>query len=709
MRCAPLLLLVLASSCKPPEPGPPVCVPRSCSQLDVHCGTADDGCGGTLTCGTCSGTEQCVSGLCLCSPRTCGDLARSCGAANDGCGGRLDCGSCPAGRSCVSGACVCTPLTCSQARRQCGVTHDGCGAELDCGRCAPGRLCDTDFRCVPVVGSCFGARWCAERPFGGSSRLLAMSSGYDGLFVSGENGVMRRYREPGWNARAGTPSASSVAGLSDDELWTVYGKTVSRWNGAQWSTTTLTTPIGLMSIGVLSPTDVWVGGVAGTLDHFDGTRWSSVDGPIGGSSDVASIWAGSDGVAWAGGGHLLRKLKNGAVESRITVDAPIISIWGAAPNDVWAVSFAGPVFHFDGSSWSTSATPVQASWNSVYGTSARDVWVVGRGQNALHWDGTRWEAVPTGMQQFDTLHVVVGSVPHEVLLLGHYMMLKFDGQQLVGTSSAVPMPTGRWSSASGTLYVTGTGHTLFEWRNPVWDPVATPTRAAINSLSHRLGPGPPELLAVSDAGELMAYAPALSLRAVTQAPDAGLFGVFSAPTGDGWAVGDDGTVLQRAPGEAWTADHVTDGGVLPRLVGIWQGPDGRQYAAAADGRLYERDRSWRAAPSPPAKLSALWGFEDAGVWAVGAQGVILRREPAGWTRSPAPTTAQLHAIHGKSASDIWVVGDDSTVLHWDGVAWRRVDIGLPGLELAAVQATGSETVVASRDGLVIRYRPLRFK
>ncbi len=40
------------------------CVPDTCSSLGYECGVLDDGCGGTLSCGSCTGTDICVVGIC---------------------------------------------------------------------------------------------------------------------------------------------------------------------------------------------------------------------------------------------------------------------------------------------------------------------------------------------------------------------------------------------------------------------------------------------------------------------------------------------------------------------------------------------------------------------------------------------------------------------------------------------------------------------
>src|SRR5262249_1733600 len=80
-----------------------VCVPETdaafCSRLGANCGsvTAADNCGTsrTVACGPCSAGEVCASDTC-CTPLTkaeaCG--VQNCGTADDGCGGTVSCGTC---------------------------------------------------------------------------------------------------------------------------------------------------------------------------------------------------------------------------------------------------------------------------------------------------------------------------------------------------------------------------------------------------------------------------------------------------------------------------------------------------------------------------------------------------------------------------------------------------------------------------------------
>lgn len=51
-----------------PTPGPGGCTPQTCETLGHACGTAQDGCGGLVSCGSCGAGEMCSSGTCIDTP-----------------------------------------------------------------------------------------------------------------------------------------------------------------------------------------------------------------------------------------------------------------------------------------------------------------------------------------------------------------------------------------------------------------------------------------------------------------------------------------------------------------------------------------------------------------------------------------------------------------------------------------------------------------
>ncbi|MEZ4266454.1 MAG: DUF4091 domain-containing protein [Myxococcota bacterium] len=126
----------------------PVCVPSGC---DGACGAVPNGCGATIQCGGCGSGETCgvsVPNVCgpTCVAKTCAGVDAQCGNLDDGCGGTLKCGDCPTGMDCGTAApnkctSACAPKTCAQLGAQCGSAGDGCGGTLKCGGCAGGKTC----------------------------------------------------------------------------------------------------------------------------------------------------------------------------------------------------------------------------------------------------------------------------------------------------------------------------------------------------------------------------------------------------------------------------------------------------------------------------------------------------------------------------------------------------------------------------------------
>jgi hypothetical protein len=170
-----------------PDAGP-VCMPRTCASEGLMCGQTGDGCGNTLSCGTCTPPATCggggQAGMCgvsgggldaspACTPKTCTQLGLMCGPAGDGCGNVINCGNCPMGQACgaggvpgMCGASNCMPTTCMSQGLMCGPTGDGCGNLLDCGTCPMGQVCGgggVNGQCGAPMNADGGSVMCTPR------------------------------------------------------------------------------------------------------------------------------------------------------------------------------------------------------------------------------------------------------------------------------------------------------------------------------------------------------------------------------------------------------------------------------------------------------------------------------------------------------------------------------------------------------------------
>ncbi len=152
------------------------CTPATCASLGKNCGSVSNGCGGTLSCGSCTSPQTCggggtpnVCGQAACTPETnaafCSRLGKTCGSvtANDNCGTSrtvTSCGTCTSPLTCggggtanVCGQAACTPETdaafCSRLGKACGsvTANDNCGTSrtvTSCGVCNDSNGCTND-------------------------------------------------------------------------------------------------------------------------------------------------------------------------------------------------------------------------------------------------------------------------------------------------------------------------------------------------------------------------------------------------------------------------------------------------------------------------------------------------------------------------------------------------------------------------------------
>lgn len=78
--------------------------------------------------------------------------------------------------------------------------------------------------------------------------------------------------------------------------------------------------------------------------------------------------------------------------------APLLSLDGSGPKDLWAVGGGGTALHFDGAEWRQVETRTKEGLIAVKVASPENVWAVGMGGTALHFNGSAWSAIPTGVK-----------------------------------------------------------------------------------------------------------------------------------------------------------------------------------------------------------------------------------------------------------------------------------------------------------------------
>ena len=278
----------------------------------------------------------------------------------------------------------------------------------------------------------------------------------------------------------------AVAASSANDIWAV-GDTALHFNGSTW-TGFPTAPIDsqgttspLDAVAVLSPTSAWAAGtvndngqILGSIEHWDGTKWSLATTPFVSGEDpiLFGMTAISAKDIWVVGGSIVGGTiqplfvhYNGSVWKEIpgpmiqTLGPTFIqSVSALATNDVYAVGWSGFendnsqtfVEHWNGKQWSVIPSPSVGAGanqlNSVVALAKNDVWAVGFSvavappmsapQQTLieHWDGTSWKIVPspdTGHGQFQSnrLFGITAVSPTDLWAFGSAFKPDGSGQQ----------------------------------------------------------------------------------------------------------------------------------------------------------------------------------------------------------------------------------------------------------------------------------------
>lgn len=243
---------------------------------------------------------------------------------------------------------------------------------------------------------------------------------------------------PAWDATS-TGWLRSVWGPANDDLYAAGGApnagTLMHHDGTSWSEVQLGLDVPLLNwVYGFGGDEVFVVGNAGTSLRWDGSSWSELD-------------TGTDQDLWG--------------------------VWGASPNDLWAVGgngrdeTQGIILRFDGSSWREVAPPTLEkpkvwAYFKVWGTSADNVYIVGQRGVMLRWNGSELTELLVGASQ--DLISVWGTGRDRIVAVGgrnNGIVSRWDGTSW-RTENLAPMRglNGVWMRDDDTIHVGGAGGTL---------------------------------------------------------------------------------------------------------------------------------------------------------------------------------------------------------------------------------------------------------
>jgi hypothetical protein len=332
-------------------------------------------------------------------------------------------------------------------------------------------------------------------------------------------------------------------------------------------------------------------------------------------------------------------------------------------------SATGPlVEHWNGSSWTETATPVTEWLEAVAAASPDDVWTFGysgaHAPAAGHWDGSAWQRVPLPRPKGAQAVELVGAAAPAA-----------DDVWAVGS----------WEAASAPLLRPLVEH----WDGSSWKIVPTPRLKVYGRLIGVSALSPTNVWAVGAAGvkagkrialrtlvlhwngtkwtRVASPNPATASTTAAEIDDA-LVSVAAGSARDAWAVG---AYFFRS------ATHHTN----HTLVLHWNGTKWTHVASPNPG-----------GPAKPSVLNGVAVTAPGDVWAVGRYSFHRRQlallehwDGSRWRVVPSPRTTgsrerrDLSSVASFAPNDVWAVGADDSgsntqplVEHWDGSAWSVV-------------------------------------
>lgn len=229
----------------------------------------------------------------------------------------------------------------------------------------------------------------------------------------------------------------------------------------------------------------------GLVMHYDGRRWARLSLGLDTPRLHWSYGFGRDDVTVVGDQGTVVRWNGRAWSPEATpTRAPLWGVWGASPDDLWAVGGTGdgesaPVLlHRDGAGWTAVEVPTLmragvGAFFKVWGTGADNVYVVGQRGVVLHRHGGRWREEFAGVS--GDLVSLWGTDASHVLAVGgrgNALVARWDGSAWTARSlDPLPGLNGVWMRTPDAAHVVGVNGAVIRLDlatlTPVEEPIAT--------------------------------------------------------------------------------------------------------------------------------------------------------------------------------------------------------------------------------------------
>ncbi|APR75053.1 Thiamin-phosphate pyrophosphorylase [Minicystis rosea] len=403
---------------------------------------------------------------------------------------------CTVGDTCNTGVCKGTPMTCNSPPSSCfsaaGTCQNGsCSyAYADGATCSDGDPCTVGDTCN--TGVCKGAPMTCNMP---------------PADVCVDATTLQTY------AASGTCS-TGTCGYTSSAVACSAGCANGKCNVGGWTTMTSPTPYTLYSVWGTSANAVWAVGESGRALFYDGTSWQ-----VRGLSVTTRIW----------------------------------SVSGTTPDNVFAVTADSLIFKFDGSSWSVYGNlpnPTFYEHAGIFVDGGNSLWIAAQETTShkmrlfrsVNGNTTLIGPINSGLYLEHNGASVWAFSPNNVWISGTATAW-YTGSTPI--NNVGPVSYAIWGTGSSQVFL-GSDATLYRWNGGGYDMFNTGIDGIIHGIS---GTAPNRVFAAmwynaTYTGAVVSFDGTSVTKQIIPAGTPRLNAIWAAPTGEVFAVGQDGAIIK---------------------------------------------------------------------------------------------------------------------------------------------------------------------
>jgi len=414
-------------------------------------------------------------------------------------------------------------------------------------------------------------------------------------YAAGDNGYIARFDGLQWALLR--PAAGSLAWLdawgtaANNVYFVGEGGRIARFGGTSVVDMTSPTTVNLFAVFGFAANHVFAVGEKGTIIHYDGNAWSPVES--GTTSDLHAIWGFADGGAVAVGDFGTVLVYDGNSWRVVFGGRPIRfnDAYGFSADEIFFVGrygeYDGVIRHLDGREWRFAREEML----SVWGFAPDDVFAAGEFGALYHFDGAAWDKLASRtLEHLSGVHGAKDDERVRVYVVGNQGTLRYTEDPTYAAWGPMVPPVDAifdmrdvWAAAPDNVYAVGSVGTLLRLTSPTTIRWTTEeiglSSSGLNAITGRAAD---DIVAVSVDGRVFHY----DGRSWAAAPLTGVGPLLDASLP--WWGG--AFIVAARPHTFLIAESrapaVVDAPYLGLFFGGWAGTDAA-YACGAQGAILE--------------------------------------------------------------------------------------------------------------------------